>query len=387
MDRERDRGTRRDPHVMLARMRESKLGAERARNRRRPDHGKHTRHRSESSSRPGTHSHSRRLPARRSLRATRPGWCFIAIVFGVGFAALNTGNNLLYLVLALLLAFLVLSGLLSEASLRGLRIERVLPNELFAGHPNRVVLRIHNQQRKLASFAVTVEDRLETDSGPESAGRCFVLRIGAVERCDRSYVLSPAHRGEIHFSGLRASTRFPFGLFVKSVDLDAETSALAYPEILTATVERERTFSGEDDATPSAEAPRTGDEIGGLREWVAGDPMQRIHWRRSLRAQKLVVGEREGDGRSEIEVLLRLPATLSASQVEQRVSRAASEVVAHLEAGLAVGLRSREIAFPATRGHAHRTALLTHLARVGTEPPILESPAPDAIDHTTRRRA
>ena len=72
----------------------------------------------------------------RALRATRAGWCFIAIIFGVGFAALNTGNNLLYLVLALMLAFLVLSGLLSEASLRGLRVERHLPRELFALAPN-----------------------------------------------------------------------------------------------------------------------------------------------------------------------------------------------------------------------------------------------------------
>ena len=68
----------------------------------------------------------RRLRPPRSLRATRAGWCFVAIIFGVGFAALNTGNNLLYLVFALMLAFLVLSGVLSEASLRGIRIERHL---------------------------------------------------------------------------------------------------------------------------------------------------------------------------------------------------------------------------------------------------------------------
>ena len=46
----------------------------------------------------------------RTLRPTRAGWAFFAITFGVGFAALNTGNNLLYLVLSLMLAFLVLSG-------------------------------------------------------------------------------------------------------------------------------------------------------------------------------------------------------------------------------------------------------------------------------------
>ncbi|MBW2401796.1 MAG: DUF58 domain-containing protein, partial [Deltaproteobacteria bacterium] len=46
------------------------------------------------------------------------------LTFGVGFAALNTGNNLLYLVLSLMLAFLVLSGVMSESALRGIRVRR-----------------------------------------------------------------------------------------------------------------------------------------------------------------------------------------------------------------------------------------------------------------------
>ena len=39
------------------------------------------------------------------LRPTRAGWIFFLLTFGVGFAALNTGNNLLYLVLSLMLSF------------------------------------------------------------------------------------------------------------------------------------------------------------------------------------------------------------------------------------------------------------------------------------------
>ena len=114
----------------------------------------------------------------RVLSATRAGWCFIGIIFGVGFAALNTGNNLLYLVLALMLAFLVLSGILSETSLRGIRIERALPRELFAGSANRVVLRVHNDQRRNACFAITIEDQLESRAGLDPAGRTFALRVG-----------------------------------------------------------------------------------------------------------------------------------------------------------------------------------------------------------------
>src|SRR4030095_759081 len=62
----------------------------------------------------------------RALRAARAGWLFFVLTMGVGFAALNTGNNLLYLVFSFLLAFLVLSGVLSEAALRRIEVRRRL---------------------------------------------------------------------------------------------------------------------------------------------------------------------------------------------------------------------------------------------------------------------
>ena len=63
----------------------------------------------------------------RTLRPTRAGWVFFALTLGVGLAALNTGNNLMYMVLSLLLSFLVLSGVLSESALRGIQVRRLLP--------------------------------------------------------------------------------------------------------------------------------------------------------------------------------------------------------------------------------------------------------------------
>ena len=68
----------------------------------------------------------------RKLQPTRAGWCFFALVMGVGFAALNTGNNLLYLVLSLMLSFLILSGAFSESALRGVCVTRRVPRDLFA---------------------------------------------------------------------------------------------------------------------------------------------------------------------------------------------------------------------------------------------------------------
>jgi uncharacterized protein (DUF58 family) len=317
-----------------------------------------------------------RLP--RTLQATRAGWCFIAIVFGVGFAALNTGNNLLYLVLSLLLAFLVLSGLLSESSLRGLRVERLLPLELFAETPNRVALRVHNSQTRTPSFAISIEDQVAHDDGTAFAGRAFVLRIGPGESIDRSYSFLPAERGELTFAGCRLSTRFPFGLFVKSVDLDIDSPALVYPRADDPCVAEPDSSALRDGERPS-QTSSGGDQLCGVREYAQGDSVKRIQWRRSLRARNLIVGERDRESSAQIEVRLPLPSHLEIAEVETRVARAASLVVQHLTNGYEVGLETNQSRISPKSGFAHRTTLLSFLARVGRDAAVQG----DAVLETT----
>ncbi len=315
-----------------------------------------------------TRTRSRFRPPR-SLRATRPGWCFVAIIFGVGFAALNTGNNLLYLVFALMLAFLVLSGILSETSLRGIRVERVLPREIFAGASNPVRIRIRNRQSRVAAFALSIEDRLAPQAlrrGPAAAGRCFVLRVGPDSVVDRSYALVPERRGELELASLRVSTRFPFGLFVKSVEIEAPETALVYPAI--APIEPGRAAAGSREETDQrpGRSP-VGDALVGVREFERGDRTARVHWRRSIRSGRLVVGEREGQTAAEVEILLLLSREMTPAAIESRISRAASELVHHLEAGDRVGLRTRSVRFAPATGPGHRRELLAFLARLEPE--------------------
>jgi uncharacterized protein (DUF58 family) len=89
-----------------------------------------------------------------------------------------------------------------------------------------------------------------------------------------------------------------------------------------------------------------------------------VHWRRSLRTRRLIVGDREGESSARIEVWLPLSPELAATEIENRVTRAASEVVAHLLDGDEVGLRTNACRFAPRTGFAHRTALLCFLARV-----------------------
>jgi uncharacterized protein (DUF58 family) len=300
----------------------------------------------------------------RRLRPTRAGWLFGAITFSVGFAALNTGNNLLYLVLSLMLAFLVLSGVLSESALRGIAVRRRVPAELYDRGLSRVGLEIANRQRRIAAFAVVVEDRVRERGGPErAAGRVFALRIAPGARELRSYRYRPAGRGEIRFEGFQVYTRFPFGLFSKSLRIESPEPALVYPALEAVGVPPRLGSTREVGERPAGRGA-AGAEVSGLRDFAPGDPLRRIHWPSSLRRGALVVREVRSHQRDEIEVRLRTAGHVAGELFERAVCWAASEAVAFLAAGSRVALRTDRELLPGRDGAQQRARLLAFLARV-----------------------
>jgi uncharacterized protein (DUF58 family) len=295
----------------------------------------------------------------RRLRPTRAGWCFFALTLGVGFGALNTGNNLLYLVLSFMLSFLVLSGFLSESALRGVHVERSLPTELFARSGNPVSIRIDNRQRRGAAFAVVVADYGEVDGETRPLGQCFALRVGPGESERRRYTLSPPERGWLALTYFDVSTRFPFGLFTKSLRIPAAGRALVYPHVQPLGTPTHR-GSDERSGETHPGAADIAAAISTIREYQHGDPLRRVQWRSSLRRGALIVGELEGERSAEVEVVLRTDTP--DDDFEQRVEWAASEVCAHLDAGLRVALRTDHQAWPGAEGRRHRAQLLGFLA-------------------------
>ena len=98
-----------------------------------------------------------------------------------------------------------------------------------------------------------------------------------------------------------------------------------------------------------------------------------MHWKSSLRRNKLLVLQVEDERDAEIEVVLRTRASRRApdssleaddASFEWRVSRAATEVVTHLDAGLRVSLRTESDRIPVGSGGRQRARLLSFLAQV-----------------------
>src|SRR5258708_12676884 len=74
----------------------------------------------------------------------------------IGIAAINTGNNLLYVVVAAFLSAILVSGIASALVLRSLTLDVHLPEHVFAGRPMLARLLLRNASSWLPSFSVRV---------------------------------------------------------------------------------------------------------------------------------------------------------------------------------------------------------------------------------------
>jgi uncharacterized protein (DUF58 family) len=170
----------------------------------------------------------RRLRPPRRLRFTREGNWFVFLALAIGLAAINTGNNLLYLLLAWLLSFILASGVLSELTMRGLRVTRRPAPEVWAGQPFLMEIAVENGKAGLASFSIEIEDLID---GRPLDKKCYFLKIPPGKTQRTSYRHTFSRRGRYRFDGFRIATRFPFTLFRKSRDTDDGSEVIVYPRL------------------------------------------------------------------------------------------------------------------------------------------------------------
>lgn len=285
------------------------------------------------------HQLARWRPPRR-LRITREGKYFLGTTFGVGVAAINTANNLLYLLLGLLLSLIVISALMSESTLRGLQVTRRLPRRAQVGRSHQVEIEVRNTKRRISSYAIEIEDMRVRQPADK---RCFFLKISPQSTQIAAYRRTPAKRGLTHHSGFRVATRFPFGFFEKSLELDLSGTLLVYPAVepVVLTHTRPSGAIGGD----RVQARGHGDEILGLRPMRDGDDPRDIYWRRSTQPDQRLLRIRAAESHTIATLGINNVMDQSVApevwleKFEKQIQDVASASVAHLRRGDTVQIR------------------------------------------------
>ena len=306
---------------------------------------------------------------RRTIWPTRDGWWCLLVVIGLGVAAINTGNNLLYLLVSLLLSLIVVSGVLSEQSLRGLRLEADVPDEIYAGAPVLFGAVLANRKGRLTSYSITLE--LLVRGG--ATRFIYVPRLEAGRDRLLTWEETLPSRGRQRLAGVRLTTRFPFGLFLKAGRTMLELPVLVFPAVHPIPSETLHRLVGA--GTSATRRRGRGHDLYNLRTYRAGDDPRHIHWRTSAKVQVLLVREMEAETTEDTRVVLRGTGARDAAKLEAALSEAAS-IAAHLSrTGAGVELAGPGLFVPLGRGPGHARRVLTALA-------LYEPGAPRSIDES-----
>lgn len=290
------------------------------------------------------------------VRLTKIGAMYVLSIIVLAVAALNTGNNALYITVAFMLGALLLSGLASKGGLKTIEIEIAGIDEAWAGKPSDGVLRVRNRSRlwNVRDVIITSPDLHEP------------VFIPILPRRSESTIVASfffRRRGLAHLAALDSYTRYPFGFMLKKRRMRMASDVVVFPQLMGAEViEQFRAVSGE---LTTSNRPGMGTEIHSFREFVRGDSLRHVYWKKSASLGRWIMKQTEAEsGRSmHVAVDPYKPRGVSEEEFESMISAATTLVFFASKRGLDVTLSMPRVTLRAMEGHAtqplfHALALL-----------------------------
>ena len=320
---------------------------------------------------------------------TSGGGVFLVIIIVVGFAAWNTGNNLLFLVFSLLCSTMFIGWVAARSSLRDLTVSARFPDHIFAAEPAPVIVTLRNTKRVLPSFSILVEARGPGNEPEGSSKRrrrhvkrllayfSYVPHNAAAEQ--RVEQLFPT-RGHVLIDGFELSTRYPFGFFRRRRRLRArDVDIIVYPkpEAIGDELHLLPMYAGRVPASRRG----AGHDLFSLRDYQPQDDLRHIDWKATARSRRLTVREFTSEDERRITIALdtRLPRGAEQElfeRFERGVVQAASLIKHFIDERAEVRLVLGNDVGPFGSGMEHLYRCLRRLAlvtAVDTDKPEIES--------------
>ncbi|CCW34512.1 hypothetical protein CTKA_00468 [Chthonomonas calidirosea] len=302
------------------------------------------------------------------------------IVLGFGALCLITVATVippaqhLYYMAAILITLPAISYFAGWTMLRGLTFQREVPSAAMEGEEIDIVYTISNDTRFMRFFLSTYEEFPPWLTPIEEEPLFNVpakstIRVARRVRCLR--------RGVYNTTSFHISAMDPLGVFAFTQSVPTEGELIVYPspyKLSQAVIGGGEQFGLQQIVASFRQG--TSVDLAGVRPYVPGDPLRRIHWRQTARTGQLNVVEFEEMQSSRLVLLLDAHRGCDRGMepqtpLEYMIKVAAALLTEALEAGAWSRLCITDGRVPAgfldtggDRGQTHRHLLLGELARV-----------------------
>lgn len=271
----------------------------------------------------------------------------------MGFAAINTANNLIYLIVSALLSFMALSGFFGRKNIQGLQVEVETPEEVYASKGFVIALRLENLKRLMPSFLIRLHLQDREVLFPYVEVKGSSIRYLEV-RIDK--------RGLHRFQSLYITSVFPFNFFVRSMRLNTAVELVVFAEPYPC-----RLGADQDLRQKTLRGGTTSDRIGheadiiSIRNYIYGDPFKYINWKATAKTDSLKT--------KELSMPINEPVVIDLEQMpydlETNLRCATYLINALFNAGIPFGLKMGDRLFLAEHSKSHKLKLLREIALYG----------------------
>lgn len=295
---------------------------------------------------------------------TRIGMVFCVAAILIGVAAVNTGNNLLYIIVATMLAALLVSGLASALTLREVDLDVRLPEHVFAVKPVAARIVLRNLRRWMPCLSVTVippkadkgrkQWRWEREtfslppgrarehqwlrlpdrslrrvakpagSPPIFEGAIYFPYIGGASESSADLTLHFARRGRYQQDSFGISTRFPFSFLSKTRHISLRRELTVYPSVepTDEVLEALPLITGEFESFVRGR----GHDLYRIRDYMPEDSARHVDWKATAKSGSPKVREFSREDERKLRIVFDNPSPrrLSQSTYERAVALAAS---------------------------------------------------------------
>ncbi len=225
----------------------------------------------------------------------RGGILFSSAIVLVGFGAVVSANNLLFLIVAAMLATVLASGFLSRLGLAALELDFVAQEHIWARHKASAALRVTNR-KWMPSFSIRV--------APVASGgaQVYFPVVPGGSTVEERVDLLFDKRGAYKHNRFSFSTSFPFGFVERTAQVELRRELIVYPSI-ELPPEMERMFADVEGELEFHERGR-GSDFYRIRPYETFESARHLDWKASARTNELQVREFTREPECAVEIYL-----------------------------------------------------------------------------------
>ncbi len=305
----------------------------------------------------------RRVRDALNYEVTREGLIYLALTLLIGVAALNTGNNLLFIVVAAMLGAVLVSGIVSAIMISGLEVELHLPHHVFAGQNYAGAVLLRNR-RWIPAFSINVVPPIQKRGRPRwnwqrtsfvfppaRTGRRALIRwpdisyvktyparqlppvfeqtvyfpyLPGLQRQSAELNLCFPQRGRYAQRGIGISTRFPFSFLSKTRTVALNQEVLVFPSVepTDEMLEVLPMITGELETNQRGR----GSDLYRIRDYEPEDSARHVDWKATAKSGELKVREYTREDERRVCIIFDNPASgvLDRTHYERCINLAAS---------------------------------------------------------------